>query len=162
MCIVTSGTTSISGIQKNVNVSMILSFVTISPQNSAYHLLNPWLWQYLGLTSMYVHFVLARHCQFLTNTPCQKSLKTISLTPSQPYPTYEACTPTNKIIFGSNTGVDEYSSIGFIPYADDPKFRLEEYVSEMDLAWNDLEDPNREWPHFITSMQHCIWLFKLN
>jgi hypothetical protein len=59
--------------------------------------------------------------------------------------TYDACTPTNRVLLGGNVRTEELSTITFIPYADDARFDATEYTSEFEhLAWNDLKDPNGE------------------
>ncbi|OCH84782.1 hypothetical protein OBBRIDRAFT_798789 [Obba rivulosa] len=71
----------------------------------------------------------------------------------EPYPKYEACTPTSRNI-RSDQAVHsgKPSVLRFIPYADEPNFDAETYIRQYSVsAWQtDANDPNVGWIQFET------------
>jgi hypothetical protein len=72
-------------------------------------------------------------------------------------PNYDTCTPTSTLLSHSNpAGHDESTVLGFIPYADDPKFNVQDYVNRFKThAWRNPEDPNRERT-LLSSPARCL------
>ena len=71
----------------------------------------------------------------------------VGLSDFRPYPAFEFCTPASKSIARNANDPDDAHEVPFIPYADDPKFPIHEYLTDFPLlGWqlrSNCQDPDR-------------------